>query len=229
VQYGTLPYDVLLDKQVIAGGGPLQGYPDESWNLGLSRFVSAFWKASSRILTLPQGVMYWKPNPLDPKPNANPESIRMGIPFKEGGGTLTLIWHRVPLPAIPFGAIQACQNCINDTPFFNSIFPAQTVLFEDHDRKPVYLPNGLRAYDINYVFKVRFNVSRGLDGQGQPNPNPPVARGWNWGLRSIGGKLDYRERSTYQVLGAFPWTFIPGDNPYKTADLTSLFRPDQPS
>jgi hypothetical protein len=233
VQYGTLPYNIEEDSAVVATSGPLQGYPDEGFGLGLvsQRYVSLFWRPTSRILSTPQGVPFWVPLPLlDPAGTPTvPMPIKNGIPTREGGGTLTVIWHRVPQAAIPFNAIANCQNKVNKDTFFG--FPAQTVLLEDLDRKPIYLPNGLRAYDVQYVFKLRFNMSRGLDGQGKPNPNPPVARGWNWSLRPLRNGLDYREVGLFNVTNPGPPpVFGPMiDSLYRPADFSTLFRPDQPS
>lgn len=195
-------------------------YPDEGL---LLRWVSRAPTASARALTLPGGLISWVP--VGGNVAGNPETlpkagaftgqavkIKEGIVVPDPEQSLTITWHEIPLPAIPWSSIYASIGALNLYPLdpTNINAPTGTVMYEGPqfqvDEHPVL---GLVAH-IRHAFKIRYNY----------DPITNVPRGWNWGRRVVNGQLVMRQFAAYDTTG-----FIQGNPPFRYADHNNLFRP----
>lgn len=221
LEYRMLDYGVLpdWDTAMVNGGGPLQStpadpIPDEGT---LNRYVTGVFRTAKKVINLRRGLMSFDPEPGSDD-NGKAQPLPEGFSFEEASGTLVLVWHEVPLDAIPWKAVVNCDNAVNVNPFWFGRFPPGTVRFDTWDRKELFSPVGLRMVDIQYTFKVAWHV----DLAGTP-------RGWNSALRLIppgganAGSVDYRGVRAYAADRT-----TPGNPPYRSMDLADLFRPDQP-
>jgi hypothetical protein len=201
IQFSTLTYELASDAECVPYAGsssPLApyGFPDEGL---LKRFVTRLWRPAHRVQTLPLGVM----KVID----ASPKPIREPLPFNIPMAEIIYIHHG--RPEVPYKAITAAVNTVNDADFDGGRFKAGTLLCETPDVRPYFSPLGIRIYDVHFRFRWRPNVDSG-----------GTARGWNYAYlkKPSTGALDYWEVSSDGTGG--------GTRLFRTSDLTALFRPD---
>lgn len=212
VHYQRFPYDHKSDSAVngTLPGGPLFLLPDEGdalrsgWRF--TRFISRNIDPASRVITLKQAVLHYVET-VDTDRTAIPESM----PFTQFRARVNYTWHLVPILALPRLAWKVCSNCVNDISFDG--FSADTLLFSDAKVQQLSGPLGDRLCNVEYTFLWQPNV----DSAG-------TEYGWKAIPRVKGGQFYYWE----MTASGDPATKNNADQrPFKRADFTSLFRPDQ--
>lgn len=203
LEFRSLPYPILTDAEVL-GVGDWAGIPDEG-RFGADgtkrRYTTRMVKPGGKIIVLPQGMM----KVVDGSASGIP--IREGLPFRQASAQVTYVHHDVPEDGVPLRLLEARYNTINSVEFDG--WTAETLLFEQADIKPMVSALGDKIADVQLTFKWLPNYS----------PVSSVAKGHNYILRRVGGVLDYYLVTSTGAAG--------GTKPYRTADHSDLFRPDQ--
>jgi hypothetical protein len=158
LEFSSLPYKVLTDDEMAA-----RGYTHEAT---LQRYVSITCKTTGRYEKVPtaSGMKWFGTNVLF----ANSSSVILGE------GDLSIIWHQIPIEAIPWTAINACMGCVDETAigdvggvyrFASDSYMGpilQTSAGRDRPKflclvpefsDPYTMSNGEKAIDVNYRFK----------------------------------------------------------------------------
>jgi hypothetical protein len=211
--YTSLTYDIKEDtdpnviglaEDATGVANPLAGLPDEA---RLTRYVTRLYRPAHRVVTIPQALMQWVPIP----PNEPAGTILEATGKSEPGLELTYIHHL--RPDVPINAIQQAMGKVNQYTFDG--FPAETLLCEAPDIRPIVSPIGDRIYDVQFrfVFRPKYNANG-------------VATGHNHFLRcwrnTTGAalQLDYR-RANLSSTGT-----AASGNVYPSFNFLKLFRPD---
>lgn len=229
-RYEGLPFVVLEDEDVLSDDNDL---PDETL---LDRYVSYETESRPRLVTLPQGSLYWadpanptrlRTLPVPSPPPTSPPQPQLEIRPVFQGHTLPLnesikkfTWYQVPRRNFNFAAWDGAVNKCNaeDWPTAYGLFLKETMLLENWKPEFVRLPNGEQGLNATAFFKYFWG---GNNDDGQP-------KGWNWMPdRAAAGELR-------PVIGLDPSTPYSAANPaadliyvrmIKTFDVLSLFRP----
>jgi len=156
ILFETLPYDVPGD--VVAG--------DESSG---NYYVVKRLRPSAEYLNLPTSFLNFTTG-AEAGQTVPDASAGIIVPTF----TLTLTWVQVPVGAISLpcinpdvtglGNIGAALGKVNSAEFLG--FPAETCLLMAADLTPRRLPNGQRAYDVQFQFKVTMAKRSGVEDYG---------------------------------------------------------------
>lgn len=215
VQYDIHTYDIATDGEMIAAGAvDANGNPDEA---SLLRYVTKIVKPKGRNIGVTAGAFFYAEDP-------NKGQQFQGSPPKLMATTdLTLIWHQVPLTAIPqrtwnpeltpasAAAADDYLGHVNSVPFANQ--PAGTVLYLGADVRAKRSALGDRIFDVEYHFDV---FSEGH------NKVPRVAPRLSTDPPTTPPKFIYTEVSTDGQ--PHPEPAPRGVHIYNSADLNDLFR-----
>jgi hypothetical protein len=207
VTYEGRPYDIRNDDDVLAQGGPLQGFPDEGYLLKTqgwlaTRFISRDWQPGSRVITLRESFFQYATD--------DTQSI-VPTPVTQFYATVIYTHWLVPADGVPFKAITACGSAVNLGTFDN--FAQGTLLYTSCAVKPLRGPLGDRLTILQHQFRYLPNVAK----YAGPSWTAGTPLGHNSQLRRFAnGDVDY------DVL-----TSANGDRPAAYQDFASLFRPDQ--
>ncbi len=195
---------ILPDDDVIAGSGPLVGYPDEAWWLANSSWVNTrnilrVTKPAGKFVTLRQNIalIHGYGDPAEAQP------LNEGAPVQLGEAVYVYAWHQVPAEAYPLQAIAKCLGRINNATFDG--FAAGTMLLETVDTRIEWSPFQQLQLTVSYQMRFHPNVN-----------NAGVIKGWNSALGVFSKTLDY-----------YPLSDGAGNPIFKSCDMSSLFRPDQ--
>lgn len=98
VTFTSYPYQILTDDEMLAAG-----YTSEA---SLQRYVTITTKTAGRYENVPtaSGMKWFGTNVLF----ANKSAVILGE------GDVSIIWHQVPIEAIPWDAINSCMGCVDE-------------------------------------------------------------------------------------------------------------------
>ena len=213
--YENLTYNVISDDEVTRGLGDL---PDEGTALALgweySRYVTKSVKPSAKLLVLNRGVMQGVKEDVGDAT----KPLLEGVPFVEACAQVEYTWHGVPSAGVPNVLHLTAPGTINDATF--DLYPAETLRLESIEPRFRRDPFGNRVFDITYKMQFLPRIGWTL-AEAETTPKPtPTARGHNWVYSVHNGKF-----IVMRVTGDGTATGTP---PFRKADFTALFRPDQP-
>lgn len=207
LEYRTVPYGILPDEDVLGLLEPFGGIPDESTGL---RYVTPHFDGAPKIIALPQGMMQ-----MASATAALRVPIRQGLPIRRAAGTFTLTHHL--LPALPITTIQAAENRINSTEFFD--FPAETLLFSNWRYRRERSPLGDFVFTVDFIFDYLPNWSP-IDG---------TPKGHNRILRKMKTAIGPPAVYTFDYhLATTDGTVDDTKAMFRQFDMHELLRPDQP-
>ncbi len=245
--YSIEPDSFIFDDDSSIPGEVIPGYfqrtlgrnfPDEGLML---RYIDRpEWNYSSKITTLPVGVLATFPDAGDGWPvelTNKGNATKGGTPIREPMLELTYIHRELPISAVPNDAILNSLGCMNgvyvddadptsevnnfDPPFWN--IPPYCALFTGARPHVGKLITGEAGVNMEYKFLVAPNVVRygseagTLGGWRRILDVIPSAQG------TAGALVDYRQLYAVWTGGRNVAQF-----PIRTADFSKLFRPPQP-
>jgi hypothetical protein len=201
LQYQSVLWNLAADDDVIGWNG----LPDESL---LLRNVIKLTEPEGQFITIPFGAMKF----------GDDNSLVMsngtgGIPRYDPRDAVTFQW--VDVPCVPDAAIRSCLGCINDADFAG--YPVGTLLFAGWNVQPSP-PSiaGIPRYQIKY--RMQFWPKFQDDGV--------TPTGHNYLPKFVKGQGPTPARIVYTQV--YSDGTQGGSTLYRSADFTTLFRPDQP-
>lgn len=219
--FSSLPYRIRPDTEVLGSPGrTLAGLPDEGDALrrGIRRYITRSARPAGKLITIPGNFLYYE--------NTNVPIPGSSATFFQPALDLQYVWHHVPEEALPTQAWINIPGSVNSEVFDG--WPAETLLCQNPTFRYSNSVFGKPQYDVTYTFRF-------LPNWDPPPPNgngaavTGTARGHNYFPRidPTDGKVKYIRAKT-RGLHFLGHVIATGSSPYRTADFTALFRPDQP-
>lgn len=214
-QYVMPTFRFAEDADVLAGDGPLYGWPDEGWALGYdgianSRYITRTIKFTTRELVVNRSLLK----------DSQGKLILEGFPLRESSGEVTYTHHQVPESAIPQQAWINGGSCVNEFDFDG--WPAGTLLSHSlpEARPSPNVIDGQFYYDLTYRFALLMLFDRSTD--------PVTVRGHNY-IRRLVTRVPNQPRFEPLLVTADGGDGVdPASLMFPPFDFASFFRPDQP-